>query len=157
MTNYSIDDLRKMHMTLEAEAESAKCLYEERLRECQQLSGTIAILERQEPKIKEALPTVGTIDFEGATNMVQRAERIAAHTDGVINATKAAELIIAAGVSKAKKRSLTSSLYKALIHSDDWERIAPGTFKLKVAINDEDISITLDPSPNGQHELRRGF
>lgn len=56
-------------------------------------------------------------------------EYIATKLGGTLNYRDARDIIIAAGMTNAKGRNLGSHLHKYMTDSDDWERIAPGTFR----------------------------
>ena len=86
------------------------------------------------------------IDFTGARNLPERLERIACNNNGWINITKAAELLIEVKQSGSKKKNLRSMVYRVLAeNSDEWEKTAPGTFRLRNANNTEKPDILLLP------------
>ena len=73
------------------------------------------------------------IDFTGALNIASRMERIAEKSNGRVNCTKAAEILIDSGQSLSKKRNLVASIYRTLSANDRWERVSPGTFQFLCA------------------------
>ena len=138
MATDTITELQQVKVNVEAELETAKrdleaaqSRYDEMQEQHQGLNSTIALLAKlargREAAASTTEPVVNT-DFTGARNMIQRLERIGDQTGGVIRLTQAAEILIEAGVTKAKKRTLVSSVYKALDRSDTWEKVKPGLF-----------------------------
>ena len=74
-------------------------------------------------------PGLPEVDFSGAKNALERLQRIASAGDGTVNTTSAANQMIIAGASSAKKSNLVSTLYSAMSESPEWEKVAPGTFR----------------------------
>lgn len=59
---------------------------------------------------------------------------IARLNDGIVRATAAGDLIMAAGLTDAKRASVIATAHRFLIHSADWEWTDPGTFRLKAFV-----------------------
>ena len=55
---------------------------------------------------------------------------IARMNGGVVNASVAAKLILAAGLKRKGTASPVSSLYQLMSKDDEWEKVSPGTFRL---------------------------
>ena len=55
---------------------------------------------------------------------------IAEHGDGTVHYAEARDIILAAGLSKAKPSNLGSHLYNLMAHSEKWEWIDRGKFRL---------------------------
>ena len=64
---------------------------------------------------------------------------IAEKNDGLLELNRAAELVMAAGMSKSNVRTVSASLHNYLSNNDDFEWIAPSRFRLKSA---EEIELT---------------
>ena len=64
---------------------------------------------------------------------------VAELNDGVVDLNRAAELVIAAGMSKSNSRTVSASLHNYLSNNPDFEWTAPSTFRLKYA---EEIELT---------------
>jgi hypothetical protein len=56
---------------------------------------------------------------------------MAEQNNGIINVTKAGETLIRAGRANSKRRNLISGIHHILTHSEEWEKVSPGNFKLK--------------------------
>lgn len=54
---------------------------------------------------------------------------LAKHNGGVVRARDAAQIIYDAGMARGKLTSAISTVHNLLNNSDEWERIAPGTFR----------------------------
>ena len=111
--------------------EEARQRYEEASAGSAALGRVIAIMEARQPQpaARAAGPTASDIDFTGARNVVERLVRIADRSGGVINITKSAEIIIAAGLSRQRKENLRSSIYREVQGHPDWEKVSPGMFR----------------------------
>ena len=59
---------------------------------------------------------------------------IARLNDGIVRATAAGDLIIAAGLTDAKRASVIATAHRFLRHNADWEWTDPGTFRLKAFV-----------------------
>lgn len=55
---------------------------------------------------------------------------LALHNGGVVRARDAAQIIYDAGMARGKLTSAIATVHNLLNNSDEWERIAPGTFRL---------------------------
>ena len=116
--------------------EEARANYEEATANLAALERTIRFLEtRRPPTATPAKPPVtaaNDIDFTNARNVKERLERIADKTNGVVNATRAAEILIEAGLSRSKKQDVRSTIHRTLQgYPDSWEKVAPGTFRFR--------------------------
>ena len=80
------------------------------------------------PNETMALPTPEELADSGSQRQALYA--IAYRNGGIVRVSQAAELIIAAGLSQSSKNVLFSTLWKAMNDSDNWEYVAPGTFRL---------------------------
>ena len=69
------------------------------------------------------------VDFSGARNLEERL-RIIADFDpsGIVRVTDAVDLILRSGVSKASRRSLSSSMYKTAERLKRLGMVKPGDF-----------------------------
>lgn len=130
MNTYTIADLKVRLARIHSEVEKIKSRLTELAEQEQNLAGTIAYLESEEP-IEVTTPSADVVDFSGARNLEERI-RIIADFDpsGIVRVTDAVDLILRSGVSKASRRSLSSSMYKTLNASNDWEWLNPGIFRL---------------------------
>jgi hypothetical protein len=64
---------------------------------------------------------------------------LAQGSDGVVRSAEATHLLFALGKARGNKRNTNKHLYHLLESSEDFERIAPGTFRLKsVELSHED-------------------
>ena len=101
--------------------------------------------------------TVSTVDsvleslikklgFNKARNHNEALKIIATRGDGKVNATQAADMLLAVGKSNSKRRNLVSHLYAKMSNSDEWILNSPGTFRY-VGKNGQrpERSVTLDP------------
>ncbi len=50
--------------------------------------------------------------------------------DGMVNMTKAADMLIRAGRAKGKRRNLVITIYNYFKNSDEWVWVSPGNFRL---------------------------
>ena len=64
---------------------------------------------------------------------------IAEKNDGTLKLNRAAELVMAAGMSKSNVRTVSASLHNYLSNNDDFDWIGPSEFRLKSA---EEIELT---------------
>ena len=131
MNTYTIADLKKKLALMQSEVEKTKSHLCKLIERKNNLAGTITYLESEEP---DQVPADSSqeFDFRGARNLEERL-RIIAECDqsGIIRVIDAVDLILRSGVSKASRRSLSSSMYKTLNASDDWEWLSPGEFRLR--------------------------
>ena len=130
MNTYTIADLKVRLARIQSEVVKTKSRLAELAEQERNLAGTIAYLESDEP-IEVRAPSPDVVDFSGARNLEERL-RIIADCDpsGIVRVTNAVDLILSSGVSKASRRSLSSSMYKTLNSSDEWEWLNPGIFRL---------------------------
>jgi hypothetical protein len=135
----AIQDLMDLKAKLGADVDALKEQYVKAKADYDAIVRSIELLESQvsEYLVPREIPiAVADIDFAGAENLSARLERIAGGCNGLINITKAAEVLIQAEQSRAKKSNLRSSIYRKLNEDiERWIKVAPGTFKLN---NDED-------------------
>ena len=105
------------------------------LEESEQVDRDIAAVER-------TLSILGEVDSARHTTIApadiahcktQRAAlyEIARLNEGIVRATAAGDLIIAAGLTDAKRASVIATIHRFMSHSADWEWTDPGTFHLK--------------------------
>ena len=69
-----------------------------------------------------------TVDLTGARNHRERLVLIAQANGGVINVTAAADVLIAAGVTKGTRRNVVSMVYR-MLKDPAWQQIDPGDFR----------------------------
>lgn len=67
---------------------------------------------------------------ENAKTQSEALKYIARHTDGTVCYNDARDLIIAAKMTHGKAQNVASHIYKIMANSDEWERVAPGVFRL---------------------------
>jgi hypothetical protein len=103
------------------------------------IAGTIAFYERSAPVPQSATLNltanpVSVFSAASIRNMTQKQAvvAIARHNGGIIRAQEAKHLMIQAGIMKVTKNS-TRMVHNAIISSDRFDRIAPGTFRLRVS------------------------
>ena len=136
MNTYTIADLKNKLALMQSEVEKTKSHLCKLLEQKKNLAGTITYLESEaslesEERVQVPVESPRNIDFSGARNLDERLKIIAeSETSGIIRVTNAVDLILRSGVSKASRRSLSSSMYKTLNSSDDWEWLSPGEFRL---------------------------
>lgn len=70
------------------------------------------------------------VDYAGTDDQTDRIIRVAEATmDGIVNCTHVAEILIADGVSTSRKDYLRGTVQNRLSKRDDFERLAPGTYR----------------------------
>ena len=80
---------------------------------------------------QSGIDLVREIDFTGSQNLVERLKRIADKNNGLINPTRAAEILIEAGQTRSSKANIRSIIHRTLQeHDDGWEKIGVGQFRL---------------------------
>ena len=101
----------------------------------------IADLERKIAACEEALrlydesPSVSASAnadiaiIEGCRTQREALRAIAAHNDGILRAREAAQIIHDAGMARGKLTSAVSTVHNLLNSGEEWERVAPGTFR----------------------------
>ena len=113
---------------------------------------------KREPEIP-----IGDIDFTGTRNIQERLERIAKRNNGVVNTTKAGEILIAAKQTSSSKQNIRSIIHRTLNeYTDTWAKIGAGTFrhykwasvKEKGDRMSPDMLEPLDPESNVQAAIR---
>ena len=80
------------------------------------------------------------------TTQMQAWVEIACRSGGFARPSDGAQLIVDAGLSTSKRRSVVSSGAKCMIDSDEWERTSAGTYRYLGHVGDE------DPGPDGSKE-----
>jgi hypothetical protein len=56
---------------------------------------------------------------------------MAEQNNGIVNVTKAGDVLIRAGRANSKRRNLISGIHHILTHNNEWEKVSPGNFRLK--------------------------
>ena len=74
-------------------------------------------------------------DIRHCKTQPEAARAIAEKNGGVIRLGEVAEIIVAAGKGQSK-RTVNSTLHNVLSASDEWEKVAPGTFRLVTLTDD---------------------
>lgn len=101
----------------------------------QDTDGDIAAVERTisflEAKTNEPEAKVTAADIAHCQTQRAALREIANLNDGIVRATSAGDLILAAGLSKGTRASIMTTIHRYMIQSDDWEWTEPGTFRLK--------------------------
>ena len=125
--------LMSLKTKLGIDVETFKRQYEKTQADYDAVVRAIEILERQDSEIsqpQEIMIPASDIDFTGTQNLPERLKRIAHNYNGIINITKAAEILIEVKQSRSKKTNLRSMIYRTLTENNDtWEKVAPGTFQ----------------------------
>ena len=68
--------------------------------------------------------------LSGCRTQREALHTIARHNDGIVRARDAAQLIYDAGLSRGKLSSVISTTHNLLSYGYEWERVAPGMFRL---------------------------
>ena len=89
---------------------------------------TMSILEA---KTHEPEARVTAADIAHCQTQRAALREIARLNDGIVRATTAGDLILAAGLSKATRASIMTTIHRYMSQSDDWEWTEPGAFRLK--------------------------
>ena len=113
--------------SISSEIDSAKCRYAKTLADYQSLERAVEIMEGIETRAEDAT-VPNDVDFSGARNLLERLQRIAERTGGIIIVRDVVDLLIRAGQSKAKRRSLESNIYKIIKENGSFSYIGPGRF-----------------------------
>ena len=118
---------------LDAEVAHARQRLEKATAELAAVTLTIGLLKSMGPMEEENTAYASTnIDFSGTRNLKERLERIAQSSGGLVNTSKAADIIIDARQTRSKKANIRSTIHRTLTgNKDSWEKIAPGTFRLR--------------------------
>ena len=118
----------------------------------QHVSGAIAFLERKlasaapvEDVIVEVFPTSR---LRGLTQL-QAIIAIAKHSGGVVRAQDARQMMIRAGVMKDTKNA-TNITHNVILRSEKFERIAPGTYRLKEETPQAGFQVLISEPPFGK-------
>ena len=101
---------------------------QETARDIAAVERTMSILEAKpnEPKDK-----VTAADIAHCRTQRAALREIARLNEGIVRATEAGDLILAAGLSEAQRSSIITTIHRYMSQSDDWEWTEPGTFRLK--------------------------
>ena len=74
---------------------------------------------------------IGPDDIAHCPTQHAALQEIARLSGGLANATSAADVLLGAGMTQAKKRSLVSTLGNFLSDEDVWEWVEPGVYRLR--------------------------
>ena len=103
--------------------------------EDQETARDIAAVERTmsilEAKPNEPATKVTAADIAHCRTQRAALREIARLNEGIVRATEAGDLILAAGLSEAQRSSIITTIHRYMSQSDDWEWTEPGTFRLK--------------------------
>ena len=162
MKTYSIDDLKRMEADLHLEVKALELKLDELTERAHYFAETVQYLESREsvegsnsPELSGSLPAV---DFGRARNMEERLQCIAESSGGIVRVKDAVRILRESGASRAGTRSLTSAIHKILRESDNWVKIAPGTFRLRSWSHVEDGGvITLRAQPHLIRAVAQGL
>ena len=126
-------ELMSLKAKLRVDVETFKEQYEKAEADYNVVVRALELLEFQDsgvPLMEQPRILARDIDFTGTQNLPERLERIADRCNGLVNITKAAEILIEVKQSRSKKTNLRSMIYRTLSeNSNSWEKVAPGTFK----------------------------
>ena len=105
------------------------------LDEAKEVNQDIAAVERTLSILGEATndrdDTIRPSDIAHCKTQRAALYEIARLNEGIVRATEAGDLIIAAGLTDAKRASVIATTHRFMSHSNDWEWTEPGTFRLK--------------------------
>ena len=125
METYSQDEFIEM---LSEKEESLREQGRMCIRQANALKETIVLLLGQQETQGEG-KTIRPQDFSSARNLAERLTIVAEAWGGVVNTTKAADALLEAGVSEARRRNLVVSVHRELHWSSEWEKVGPGTYR----------------------------
>jgi hypothetical protein len=137
-----IEQLKKTEDRLRRKIEEMKGPLAQAEEDLRNIAGTIAFYQRtaQGENVAAVRGTTVAITtgIVGAPNLrtmthKQAVVAIAKHNGGTIKAQEAKQLMIQAGIMRATKNS-TRMVHNAIISSDRFDRIAPGEYRLKIAV-----------------------
>ena len=100
--------------------------------------------------------SVSDIDIDslkGCRNQREALKEIAQQNQGVVRVREVPSVLKAAGLSHAKPSSISSTSYNILSHSDDWEYVEPGTFRLIDYTPEKIVAIAPDPPTERPQEM----
>ncbi len=103
--------------------------FRELIRECQTLLNSLS--EKLQVAQSEMYLMIARVESEKRITHRDVLRGIAAQNQGIVRVKAAADILLTSGQSKSKYRNLIISVYKLLSNSDEWEWVAPGTFKLR--------------------------
>ena len=89
--------------------------------------------KEHDPKEETRCGRATVADIADCPSQRQAMYVIAEKNDGTLKLNRAAELIMAAGMSKSNVRTVSASLHNYLSNNDDFEWIGPSEFRLKYA------------------------
>ena len=67
---------------------------------------------------------------------------------GIANATEAAKIIVKTNLSKGKQTSVVSGVHGIMTNDESWERVSPGTFRLRAYASQEQGEGLAEGSPD---------
>ncbi len=83
--------------------------------------------------------TPAAVDLSRCMNMKERLERIAIANGGQLNLTHALDVIVAAGVSRAKESSLRTEIRKCVKgNPQDWEYVGDSAYRYRRFADQDD-------------------
>ena len=93
----------------------------------------IVLYEADPPALSDDTPLeITALDIKHCETQPEALRTYAKLNDGLVNVTKAGDLIIQAGLSKGKRASVHSTLHNFMTRrNDEWEWVEPGLFRLK--------------------------
>src|SRR6266540_6594521 len=90
---------------------------------------TLGLLTKEERGDRAPLPTNGWAEkLKGLTHEAGLM-RLAKENDGLVKVSEARRIFIAAGLARGNPKHVGPHLYHLLTKSEDFERVAPGTFR----------------------------
>lgn len=96
----------------------------------QHITGAIAFLERKTASAEEVVVEVIAPSRLRGLTQLQAIIAIAKQNNGIVKAQDAKHMMIRAGIMKPTKNA-TNITHSTILRSDKFDRIAPGTYKLK--------------------------
>lgn len=136
------ESTRSKLLELVADLRSQKAIIEKRFRnEIEQIDRDLQAVQRtldlmSGTDVTKSQLQLSMIDISlivNAQNQKEALKVIAKQNQGVVNLTKAADLLIRAGRAKGKRRNLISTLWGFVHDSDEWEKASKGNYHLKEA------------------------
>lgn len=155
--NATIKELTERLKSKREECKKHQKLTEECEADIQALERSIRICENGNGKIE--IDLVGK--FQGMTQF-QALKKMAQENKGYVRPTDAIPALRDAGLIKGKQKNAMPHLYNQLEKSDEFERIAPGTFRLKegewneIDLDKDDITQAVKELKESNPQLTKG-
>lgn len=128
------DDLRQEFESRLAEIED-KCVAIQKTLDLLSQESDTPDAEPQEPALPPPVPLDHLARQLRGLTQVDALRQIAVWNGGIVRTRDARRLFVSAGLTKGKLKNLPSHIYHILLASEEFERVAPGAFRLKSAVD----------------------